>query len=115
MDILNIILKECKKANISLEMVDSDNVSYNGIECSGYFSSDLKVIKVAKKRDDWLDILIHEYCHCRQWIEKENLFMKLEKTRSIEIFDNWLTKKVELSKEEITLHINKIVAMELDC
>jgi len=36
----------------------------------GFFCDRERVVKVARGRPDWLDILIHEYAHFRQWVEQ---------------------------------------------
>ena len=35
----------------------------------GYFDDFEKAIRVAKDNDEWLDTLVHEYCHFLQWLD----------------------------------------------
>lgn len=45
-------------------------VNGGGWRAAGYFCDRERVIRVARGRSDWLDILIHEYAHFRQWVEQ---------------------------------------------
>jgi hypothetical protein len=35
----------------------------------GYFDDLEKVIRVAKNNNEWVDTLVHEYCHFMQWLD----------------------------------------------
>lgn len=43
--------------------------SGDGWRASGFFDEDKRVIKVAGGRRDWLQVLVHEYAHFKQWLE----------------------------------------------
>ncbi len=45
-------------------------VNGGGWRSMGFFCDRERVIRVARGRPDWLDILIHEYAHFRQWVEQ---------------------------------------------
>jgi len=45
-------------------------VNGGGWRSMGFFCDRERVVKVARGRPDWLDILIHEYAHFRQWVEQ---------------------------------------------
>ena len=45
-------------------------VNGGGWRSMGFFCDRERVIRVARGRADWLDILIHEYAHFRQWVEQ---------------------------------------------
>jgi len=70
------------------------NVKYlklsGNIRCSGYFESgDSPKLVVAMNRKDWIEILVHEYCHLTQWVEKIPLWKKSEV--SLDKIDEWLS------------------------
>lgn len=70
------------------------NVKYlklsGNIRCSGYFESgDSPKLVVAMNRKDWIEILVHEYCHVTQWVDKIPLWKKSE--TSLEKIDEWLS------------------------
>lgn len=45
-------------------------VNGGGWRAAGFFCDRQRVLRVARGRPDWLDILIHEYAHFRQWVEQ---------------------------------------------
>ena len=68
------------------------NVKYlklsGNIKCSGYFDSEVPELVVAINRKDWIEILVHEYCHLTQWVEKIPLWDK--SATSLAKVDDWL-------------------------
>ena len=41
--------------------------------CSGYFDDTNKFMAVAMGKKNWLQIMLHEYCHFEQWRDAKNL------------------------------------------
>lgn len=74
---LKFIKDECKKYGIKCKL---KNVSYlkltGNVKCSGYFCETDKVLAVAMKRSDWIEILAHEYCHLTQWVDGVEVWKK---------------------------------------
>jgi hypothetical protein len=56
----------------------------------GFFCDRERVVKVARGRPDWLDILIHEYAHFRQWVEQPAGVYNADARASIVVADNAL-------------------------
>ena len=73
---------------------------------------DLKVIKVAGKTENFLAILVHEYCHFLQYLNNSKIYEKSHKAGYV--VDNWLKGKnfdTKLVKRSFFL----VRAMERDC
>ena len=79
---------------------------------TGYFSSDDRTIHVAQYHPNWLSVLAHEYCHFEQQMD---INRKANKDYVYEIIDNWMEKRIELSKQKIQQYVRKIRDDELDC
>lgn len=95
------VLKDVKYLKIS-----------NSIRCSGYFDdgdSVNPVLAVATNRKDWLEILVHEYCHFTQWIDQIPLWEKA--ATSLYYVDKWLEGN---SVRNIQKHIGVARDLELD-
>jgi hypothetical protein len=94
----------------SIKMTDS-------IECSGYFDSEgdeslgntKPTLAFSRGREDWIEILAHEYCHMTQWID--DIPEWSQATESMEIVDKWLGGE---DAENIEYHINVSRDLELD-
>lgn len=87
-------------------------VNTDGFRCSGFFNEDLKVIKVAGKAENFLAILVHEYCHFLQYLNNSKIYEKSH--RAGYVVDNWLKGKnfdTKLVKRSFFL----VRAMERDC
>lgn len=84
---------------------------------SGCFDSDNKTLIYAKDREDWLEILVHEYCHFMQWKENcpewINGFVKKYDCETI--IDMWLNNIIELTEEQLAHYIEATRNVELDC
>lgn len=70
---------------------------------------------IGKPQKEWLLIFIHEYCHFCQWKEKEPKYLKVDKTKGMEDYDNWLAYKAELSPQVVKKCTRVVQEMELDC
>jgi hypothetical protein len=78
---------------------------------SGYFDEVKPRIAVATKRKDWLEILVHEYCHLTQWVDQCKEWKKADKHDSCWYVEKWLVG------EEVKnpyFHINNIRDLELE-
>lgn len=107
------VKKQCKLYGVKCSL---RHVSYvkvdNNIQCAGYFDdegSETPVLVVAMNRLDWLEILVHEYCHLTQWKDRDSLWNKAG--RSLILVDDWLNDK-PISK--IDYHLSMVRDLELD-
>lgn len=114
---VDYVKSECKKHGV---ICDLRPVSYlklrDNIRCSGYFDDNDNIrprLVVAMKKKDWLEILVHEYCHMTQWLDqKSGKFLKWNSSiKSILVVDDWLSgQKVN----NIKRHMAAVRDLELD-
>lgn len=115
------IIGELIENNVNIHLKNSKKISENNelAEYNGWFNSDPLefVIAASKNINSWLPILLHEYCHFRQWIEKYYIWTeidKFEKKHPI-YWNEWLTKKIEYNPRIINKWIRLSRDLELDC
>lgn len=109
LDDLRII---CNTHNVTLKLVQAKTVEIEeGIRCTGYFDGGNAELAVAKRRGNWLELLVHESCHLDQWVEQT------KEWRDEDIYGNNRIDKWLLGKEVEGLRksINNTIALELDC
>jgi hypothetical protein len=86
---------------IELEMLNRKNTPDKE---GGYFSESLKKLVVAMKHEEAFGLLIHEFSHFEQWVNKPSFWAKLTEGHSR--FFNWLdtmnpiTRKIIKCKED---------------
>ncbi len=83
-----------------------------GYRAAGYFSDNDLELRVARKNTLWFEVLIHEYCHFLQWIEKSPVYRKSDKSNAI--IDNWFNGK-QYSSRIIDKAFDCVREMERDC
>lgn len=100
---------QCLQHGVEYISSDSKFVEYgNAIKCGGYFDSTQMKLAYARKSDNWLELLAHEYCHLTQWVEK------LPEWDNYIDIDGWLNHDVEWTQKEINRAIKSCIALELD-
>jgi hypothetical protein len=114
---LDFVKSECKKHGVRCDLRKVSYLRLSGnIKCSGYFDDDdnnYPKLVVAANKKDWLEILVHEYCHMTQWLDqKSGKFKNWDPAlRSILVVNDWLSgKKVR----NIKYHMAKVRDLELD-
>ena len=120
MDLLEKIKADAKKHNVELFLPNTDKVLYMGIECNGYFIDRIPKLAVACGKDEsiWKPILIHEYCHMKQWIENDLAWTNNKISDSIEavdLLDLWINNQIELSEKQLKDYIERAIIVEHDC
>jgi hypothetical protein len=107
-ELIKFIKGECKKYNINFILKNTKTVKFtDGFRCSGYF--DEKNLVVAKNRPDYIQILVHEYCHLTQWREQIPLWKDCVK--SCAKLDEWLSGNSVVGIEK---HVANCRDLELD-
>lgn len=124
----NLSKSDLKKIDKTIEQIKKEISVYGVIykerkkiidgRSRGYFegsedSSPSELVIVKNKSVEWFPILIHEYCHFKQWKEPNSIFMR----GNIDLFyhfDEYISgKKVRLDRAIASKnHIKKI---EFDC
>lgn len=130
-EVANEIIEKAWRLGCSVLLKPSEYIEFDGTKCGGYFDCDpvIPVIAVAKERKDggWLGILLHEYCHLTQWVEKCDAWRLTEKYDG-DIFA-WVQGKpvknaiasvraaqgVEADNERRTLRLIKELNAPIDC
>lgn len=83
------VRKKCKEYGVKCDLRRSKYVSLSdNIKCSGYFDESEPTLVVALNRPDWLQILVHEYCHLTQWVE--NCKVWVDGCEGVTKVDYWL-------------------------
>jgi hypothetical protein len=125
---LDHVKKQCKLHGIKLELRKRSSYLKLGgsIRCSGYFDSENKLLVVATKKIEWLDILVHEYAHLTQFVDQCDAWVGAAKTA--DEIDRWLRgeevenieshivacRQLELDNEKRSVEIIKIFNLPLD-
>lgn len=111
-------LKKCRDNGISIYMPSCINISDYGCDCSGYFNdSPLKfAVGVKGSYRRWLPTFVHESCHMDQWLEQDPVWTRrINRYKPLNLFDYWLSGKIELDKELRRDMIDCVLNIELDC
>jgi hypothetical protein len=107
--------KTLKKTRTTLVFsVDKPKVDGNIVD--GYFSDADNELVITTK-DCWPEILVHEFCHYLQWIEKCKYWTNLDidDTNCLDLMWKWINHEIELSKAKRKIVFSRIRDMELDC
>jgi hypothetical protein len=73
-------------------------------QCSGYFDEEGLVLACATKRQDFVSVLVHEYCHLKQWAENCDIWKKVQKSNSHYHLGRWLDgERVSNIKKHLAL------------
>ena len=93
---LDFVKSECKKHKVKLILRKSKYLKIPGSEggidyCSGYFDSENMELVCAINHEDWLGILVHEYCHLTQFVENNTYWKKADELNSNGYVHQWLT------------------------
>jgi len=126
-EFIKYIKQECKKYNIKCDLRRTKYVRLSGkMTCSGYFDDCNMELVCSMNRPDSLEILVHEFGHITQWIDKIDLWKKAD--ISIPKVDSWLmgenvsdikkhlevTRDLELDNEKRAVKIIKKFDLDID-
>ena len=107
------VKKQCRMYGVKCSLRNVKYLRLSGnIKCSGYFddTTDKKpALVVSMNRPDWLEILVHEYCHLTQWAEGIDLWEKAGE--SLAVMEDWLGGK---EVKDIDYHLGMARDLELD-
>jgi hypothetical protein len=87
-------------------------VNVGGYRCEGFFDENKKIIKIASQCNNFLETLVHEYCHFLQFISKSKIYQKSNYAGYI--IDTWFNGE-NYSPEKLKRAFFLVRAMELDC
>jgi hypothetical protein len=107
---VEFVKQECKRYNIKCKLKPVKYLRLSGnIKCSGYFDEEEPALAVATNRQDWLEILVHEYCHLTQWLDNGSIWKK--GTTSLAYVFEWLAGA---DVKRVNKHIDAARDLELD-
>lgn len=109
-EFVQLVKKECKYYGVKLYLPKVHNCYMGKGRCAGYFAHEIPELRVAMLNDVWFPTLVHEYCHMRQWIEKDPTSMKCLEDKSYEAWDK-MYRGIDVDME---LHFSNIRDLELD-
>lgn len=112
----------CKQRKIKFLLSKHSVVNAKESPTSGYYDAGSRYLTVAKgknPRKNWLSVLVHEYSHVEQEIDKDPVFYTEIKNKDNDaaeyILDMFLMGKKKLSYKQLDLVIKKIVISEHNC
>lgn len=112
------VKEECKKNGVIFKPYKRSYIKLSDdIKCGGYFddgsdpSARKATLAFAQGRKDFIELMVHEYCHMTQWIDGIDLWEIC--SDSMEIIDEWLSG-VEHPKKLVDSAINNSRNLELD-
>lgn len=115
------------RLGVSVYLPAVSHVVADGVPCSGYFDAgpEVPVLAVAWDNPMRLGVLLHEYCHATQWVERAPVWVADEKTGS---WADWLAgdrirnpraalesaREIEADCERRTIRLAKELGAPLD-
>lgn len=111
---LDYAFAECEKKGFKIIFSNSKFVLLDECNCSGFFDEAGKQIQIATQKPfkEYFPIFVHEFCHFKQWSEKEPLYTGIT-TQGKDMWD-WLEGE-ELPIRELRKSIKSYQLMEFDC
>lgn len=111
------VKRQCKAYGIELILSPSKTVVLTddfSQDCSGYFCDRDKALVVAcgKPFNEWIEILIHEFCHMEQWKNDERWNKWGEACGKTW---DWVSGDIMLNKTQLANIMDDMVELEKDC
>lgn len=110
---IQVVKAKCKEHNVELLLKNSERIKFSdNMFVGGYFqdiSPTQGILACATSHPSYLQLLVHEFSHMEQWIEKSEIW---ENSKNCGDVDEWIGgKKVR----NIANKIDTIKLLELDC
>jgi len=114
---LNSVKRQCKTYGIELMLSPSKNVILTDDfqqECSGYFDEEDKVLVVAcgKPVNEWMQILVHEFCHMEQWKSDDRWEVWADACGKLWA---WMDGTSIMNKSQLSKVLDGMIELEKDC
>lgn len=114
------VKKECEHYGVKFLHVSTPHVEIGGVSSNGFFADgytededsefvDYPILAIGTSEKSY-EVMIHEYCHLKQWVENPEWFKKL---RELSCIWSWVSGSDEGDK--ITDAIIHAYDIELDC
>jgi|APCry1669191515_1035360.scaffolds.fasta_scaffold01830_4 hypothetical protein len=114
---ISSVRRQCKTYGVELILSPSRTVVLTddySQDCHGYFDDTYKALVVACGRPfhDWIEILVHEFCHMEQWKSDE----RWDKwTDACDTTWTWMSRDRILNKTQLNRVMDSMVELEKDC
>jgi hypothetical protein len=105
-NILGKIVSDCTSKGVTVLFSSSKTVGTPG--CAGSFDGPAKLLEVATDAENWFYVLIHEYCHFKQFLKKPSWF------DNDDILFDWLEGQ-NFSSKKVEKIIKETMVCEADC
>ena len=119
---IQAVNQNCYKNNTKLCLVNKKllYIQDERVNVAGYFQEQPPILKVAIKNstEEWLPILVHEYCHLLQYVNDTTAWHTCCNTRygdAVSIVVEWLTTGKIKDPKGINRYIKLNRNMELEC
>jgi hypothetical protein len=114
---LNSVKRQCKTYGVELMLSPSKNVILTDDflqECSGYFEDTEKVLVVAcgKPTHEWMQILVHEFCHMEQWKSDDRWDKWADACGKLWA---WMDGTSIMNKSQLSKVLDDMIELEKDC
>jgi hypothetical protein len=115
-DFLDLVHSSLKKMKFKL-VLTIDNLFVGKSSVSGYFDEVDKVIKISILDEDFLEVLVHEFCHFLQFSEGDPKYTRLflNGENMLDELWSWLDGYGEMETKRKNLIFNSVIEMERDC
>jgi hypothetical protein len=109
---IELVKNGCKKHKVSCKLKEVKYLKpIPSVRCTGYFDDEGRTLQVAMKQKDSFEILVHEYSHLTQWIDKVPVYMKANKY--LFAVDAWISGE-KFSSSMVDAAIQGVIDLELD-
>ena len=135
MSLIEIVTKKCRDHGIRVLLMPTEEVLYPNTSDKwylGYFIVDPEgetaVLCCAMLNPQWEEVLMHEFNHALQWIEKSPAWDAPKLTteeallygvqpgqETLDVIHRWMEGHIEIPPEELTGLVNRSIEVELDC
>lgn len=121
-EILDYIKKDSIKENLEIRLNYNDLAKSEGVGfSSGYFDHPegnlkfpLLVVGINKEEDLWLEVLLHEYCHFKQWRENTKAWNTYVNTEEDSKDYLEATVNMESECEQNTIELSKMLNYDIN-
>jgi len=106
---IEFVRNDLASHGVKLVLVNARSLSN---KYGGWYADGSRRLTVARHHVNFTGILLHEYCHFRQWIEDRTLWNKLLWKNNY--FFEWLDSRKPVSKKVLDAKI-AVLTLEYDC
>lgn len=99
-EFIELVTRDLAEHGVQLKLVEASSLHK---KYAGWFDSSSRKLVIARRHKDFLGILLHEYCHFRQWQENRQRWNLL--SRRSDLFFKWLHTRPSLAQAPYTAKI----------